>query len=112
MLDRAERASPNDPGVLLTRAVLLGRMRELRRGAVALHRRHRRETQGRLGPNELLEKGRLLDQIGRYDEAFAAFAEGKRPGRELSAAMPISASEARRQLDRRLRSFFTARGCA
>jgi hypothetical protein len=31
-----------------------------------------------LGPNELLEKGRLLDQMGRYDDAFAAFAEGKK----------------------------------
>ncbi len=41
-------------------------------------------TKARLGPNELLEKGRLLDQLGRYDDAWAAFAEGKRLGRELS----------------------------
>ena len=35
-----------------------------------------------LGPNELLEKGRLLDRIGSYEEAFAAFVEGKRLARE------------------------------
>ena len=41
-------------------------------------------NEGKLGPNELLEKGRLLDQMGRYDDAFAAFEEGKRLARELS----------------------------
>ena len=36
---------------------------------------------GGLGTNELLEKGRLLDKMGRFDEAFAAFDAGKRKGR-------------------------------
>ena len=50
--------------------------------------RSRRSTASRagsgdgLGADELLEKGRLLDRIGRYDEAFAAFAEGNRRCRD------------------------------
>ena len=32
----------------------------------------------------MLEKGRLLDKMGRHQEAFAAFQEGKRKARELS----------------------------
>ena len=57
-------------------------------------------------PNELLEKGRLLDQLGRYDDAWAAFAEGKRLARELSGQAYLD-DEARQQIDR-LRDFFTA----
>ena len=56
-------------------------------------------TNGRLGPNELLEKGRLLDQLGRYDDAWAAFAEGKRLARELSGQAYLD-DEARQQVDR------------
>ena len=58
------------------------------------------EREGRgLGPNELLEKGRLLDRLGRYDEAFAAFAEGKRLCREVSGLVYL-AEHARQQADR------------
>ena len=60
----------------------------------------------RLGPNELLEKGRLLDQMGRYDDAWAAFAEGKTLARELSGQAYLDEA-AGQQIDR-LRSFFTA----
>ena len=56
-------------------------------------------------PNELLEKGRLLDQLGRYDEAWAAFAEGKRLAAR-SAARQYLADQARQQAER-LRGFFT-----
>ena len=69
---------------LLSRAVLLGRMRRLRRGAGDPGRHRPMTATAELGANELLEKGRLLDQMGRYDDAFAAFAEGKRLARELS----------------------------
>ncbi len=59
----------------------------------------------KLGPNELLEKGRLLDQVGRYDDAWVAFAEGKKLARELSGQAYLDA-EANQQIER-LRNFFT-----
>ena len=82
VLDKADAQFPNDQGVRLTRAVLLGRMRRYDEALALIDASA--DDQGRLGPNELLEKGRLLDQLGRYDDAWAAFAEGKRLARELS----------------------------
>ncbi len=59
-----------------------------------------------LGTNELLEKGRLLDKIGRFDEAFAAFEAGKRLGREQSGTAYMTARA--EDLAARLKSYFTA----
>ena len=55
---------------------------------------------------ELLEKGRLLDRTGRYDDAWTEFAEGKKLGRELSG-QPYLDGAAQQRLDR-LRGFFSA----
>jgi Tfp pilus assembly protein PilF len=104
LLDRMDALFPDDPGVSLTRAVLLGRMH---RYDEALHAIDQVATgEARLGPNESLEKGRLLDQLGRYDDAWAAFAEGKRLARELSGQRYLD-DAAQQQIDR-LRGFFTA----
>ncbi len=59
-----------------------------------------------LGPNELLEKGRLLDQLGRYDDAWATFAEAKRLAREISGQVYMD--EVASQQIARLTGFFTA----
>ncbi len=104
ILDKAEALTPNDQGVRLTRAVLLGRMRRYDEALAAIDAST--DAEGRLGPNELLEKGRLLDQLGRYDDAWAAFAEGKRLARELSGQKYLD-EEANQQVER-LRNFFTA----
>ncbi|HEX3398718.1 MAG TPA: sulfotransferase [Acetobacteraceae bacterium] len=104
ILDRMDTRFPNDQGLRLTRAVLLGRMR--RYGEALQLIDAAADDEGRLGPNELLEKGRLLDQVGRYDDAWTAFAEGKRLARELSGQAYVDA-EARQQIDR-LRGFFTS----
>jgi len=61
---------------------------------------------GGLGSNECLEKGRLLDQLGRYDDAWTAFTEGKRLAREASGQVYLN--EAAYQQIERLRGFFTA----
>jgi tetratricopeptide (TPR) repeat protein len=103
ILDRMEAKLPNDQGVRLTRAVLLGRMRRYDDAIAIID--SSADDQGRLGPNELLEKGRLLDQVGRYDDAWSAFTEGKRLGRELSGQAYLD-EEANRHIER-LRSFFT-----
>ena len=104
VLDSMGQRFPNDPAVRLTRAVLLGRQRKYDEALALIDSTVSGDA--RLGPNELLEKGRLLDQFGRYDEAWAAFAEGKRLARELSGQAYLDAA-AQQQIDR-LRSFFTA----
>jgi len=104
VLDSMEQRFPNDAAVRLTRAVLLGRQRRYDEALALIESTVSGDA--RLGPNELLEKGRLLDQSGHYDEAWAAFAEGKRLARELSGQVYLDEA-AQQQIDR-LRNFFTA----
>jgi len=104
VLDSMEQRFPSDPAVRLTRAVLLGRQRKYDEALALIDSTVTGDA--RLGPNELLEKGRLLDQSGHYDEAWAAFAEGKRLARELSGQAYLDEA-AQQQIDR-LRNFFTA----
>jgi tetratricopeptide (TPR) repeat protein len=104
ILDQASSLFPRDEGLRLTRAVLLGRMRRFDQALALLE--ESASGNGRLGPNELLEKGRLLDQLGQYDDAWAAFSEGKRLARELSGLGYLDDNA--NQLIERLRGFFTA----
>ena len=106
ILDRLERVTPEDPNIALTRAIVLGRMRRYDAAIALLDSLAARIEGGRLGPNELLEKGRLLDQMGHHDEAFAAFLEGKAMARELSGNAYLDQQAS--QMVARLRGFFTA----
>src|SRR3984885_12283455 len=103
VLDSMEERFPNDPAVRLTRAVLLGRQRKYDDGLTLI--KSTITGDAKLGPNELLEKGRLLDQSGRYDDAWTAFAHGKQLARELSGQAYLDEA-AKQQIDR-LRAFFT-----
>lgn len=105
ILDRLEQDWPNDPGLLLSRAVLLGRMKKYDE-ALAVLDQMAKLTEGKLGPNELSEKGRLLDQMGHYDDAFEAFTEGKRIAREASGHGYADAMA--ENLVNRLGTFFVA----
>ena len=105
ILDRMEALWPNDPSTLLSRAILLGRMKQYEEAIDILDGIAQQNHAGKLGPTELLEKGRLLDQMGHYDEAFAAFEEGKRLGRELSGNAYLD--QEAEGLIRRLQNFFT-----
>ena len=105
-LDRAERASPDNPSVRLTRAVVLDRMGETAKALAVLDDVARGTQDGALGPEETLAKGRLLDRLGEYDAAFAAFTEGKAKSRALSGL--AYQAEAARDLTTRLSGFFTA----
>jgi tetratricopeptide (TPR) repeat protein len=82
ILDEMEGRFPDDPNLRLTRAVLLGRMRRFDEALALIDTMAERDSG--LGPTELLEKGRLLDQLGRYDDAWTAFEEGKRLACERS----------------------------
>ena len=103
VLARAERMAPADPRILLTRAVLDARTGAYDKALTTLDRAA--SGNGMLGPNEWLEKGRLLDRIGQYDAAFAAFAEGKRQCREMGGL--VYQAEQAQQLAIRLKGFFS-----
>jgi tetratricopeptide (TPR) repeat protein len=106
ILDRMEEQYSNDPGLLLARSVLLGRLKRYDEALGVLDALAGISQEGQLGPNELVEKGRLLDQMGRYDDAYAAFEEGKRLSRELSGHAYLD--QIAENLLTRLGSFFTA----
>jgi hypothetical protein len=57
-----------------------------------------------LGPAELSEKGRLLDQLGRHDDAWSAFMQSKRLARELAGNVYLD--QAAVETIARLRHFF------
>ena len=103
LLDRAEALYPDNPSITLLRAVVLGRMRNAPAALALLDGME--GAQAELGPGEYLEKGRLLDQMARYDEAFAAFTEGKRRLREVSGHAYAQAYAAHHAA--RLKGFFT-----
>jgi tetratricopeptide (TPR) repeat protein len=106
VLDRFDAQFPGDGAAQVTRAVLLGRMRHAEEAVAVLDGLAAQSNGGQLGPEELLEKGRLLDRMGHYDAAFAAFTEGKRLARELSGRAYLA--EQADQMIERLRSFFIA----
>ena len=117
-LDRLEALFPGTPGAILTRATLLGRMKRHDEALALLDRamasaQPARAGQGDmasapigLGPTELSEKGRLLDQLDRHEEAWAAFVEGKRLARALTGHAYLDQAAA--DLIKRLTVFFTA----
>ncbi|OYX11814.1 MAG: pilus assembly protein [Rhizobiales bacterium 32-66-8] len=106
VLDQAEALAPGHPGILLHRAVVRGRTKQYDEALAILDRMAETNPQGGLGTNDLLEKGRLLDKMGRYDEAFAAFTAGKQKNLEQSGAVYLAEHAA--QLAGRLKAYFTS----
>ncbi|HBF30246.1 MAG TPA: pilus assembly protein [Rhizobium sp.] len=106
ILDQAEALFPGHPSIVLHRAVIRGRTKDYDTALAILDQLEQRNQGMGLGTNELLEKGRLLDKIGRYDEAFAAFIEGKRKNIEMSGTVYMA--EHAGQLAQRLKAYFTA----
>lgn len=107
LVERAEALSPGNQAVALTRATVLARQGETE---AALARLSRLGEGTALGPAELSEQGRLLDRLGRYPEAFAAFDAGKSRALELGARRYLD--DAARDMAARLRGFFTERRLA
>jgi len=106
LLDRAEAIAPNAPNVKLARAILHGRKHEPKNALAIIDSLEADNGNAMLGGNELLEKGRLLDQIGKTRSAFAAFTEGKRRIRERSGKSYMA--ESAQQMAGRLKDFFNA----
>jgi tetratricopeptide (TPR) repeat protein len=108
LIERAEALEVDNPHALLLRAIVLGRMGEVDAALAVLERMA--ASKPTLGPAELLEKGRLLDRLGRHPEAFAAFDAGKQRLREISGQSYLQAHA--QQLTARLKDFFTAKRLA
>jgi tetratricopeptide (TPR) repeat protein len=112
LLDRAGKLAPANPSVALLRAVVLGRKGDAA-AALAMLRGIEAgagEARGQLGASEYLEQGRLLDKMGRYGEAFAAYDAGKARLREATGTAYLD-EHARASIGR-LTGFFTARRMA
>ena len=109
LLDKAEAIQPGNPSVHLARATVLARLKRTEAALALLHEPEVEETAARpkLGPAELSEKGRLLDQLGRHDEAFAAFDAGKKRALEFGARTYLA--DTARELAARNTGFFTER---
>ncbi len=109
LLDKAEAIEPNNPSVHLTRATVLARLKRPEAALALLDEPEAAagDARPRLGPAELSEKGRLLDQLGRHDEAFAAFDAGKKRALEFGARPYLA--DAAAELVARNAGFFTAR---
>jgi tetratricopeptide (TPR) repeat protein len=105
LLDKLEKLSPDDVGMKVARAVVLGRQKKPAEAIAVLDAMAAQREGARLGPNELLEKGRLLDSLGEYEAAGQAFIEGKKLARELSGQQYLD--QHANQVFARLRGFFT-----
>ncbi|MGA2191130.1 MAG: sulfotransferase [Steroidobacteraceae bacterium] len=108
LLERAEALSAANPNVQLLRATVLGRMGEAPAALAVLDAMA--AANATLSPLEWLEKGRLLDRMGRYEEAFAAFDAGRARLREVTGQQYLDAQA--EQLIARLTSFFVAKRLA
>ncbi|MDE8344962.1 MAG: sulfotransferase, partial [Acidocella sp.] len=101
LLDNADRVMPGNPSVELTRATVLSRMGQTEAALGILQK-----AADGLGPAELSEKGRLLDSLGRYDEAFVAFETSK--SRALEGGARRYMADHATDIANRLQKFFTA----
>ena len=106
LLDLADAISPGHPSVTLARAVVQGRIKQYENAVGILDDLERKREGAGLGPLEWSEKGLLLDKMGRADEAFTAFSEGKRTLREATGQVYMA--EAASDLAQRLTAFYTA----
>jgi len=108
LVDRAETLAPGNPHVQLLRATVLGRQGDAPAALAVLDAMA--AATATLSPVESLEKGRLLDRMGRHEEAFAAFDAGRTRLRELTGQRYLDAQA--EQLIGRLKSFFIAKRLA
>ena len=103
-LDDLAGIAPDNAGLMLTRAAIFGRQKRYDEALALLD--SAAAAGQRLGPSELLEKGRLFDGMGRHDDAWAMFMAGKARALELGGAGYMAEQAA--AMATRLRGFFTA----
>jgi tetratricopeptide (TPR) repeat protein len=103
--DQCAKLRPDDPGLRLAQAKLLSRQRKYQQALDALESTRQGDPGAMaLSPHALLEKGRILDRLQRYDEAFACFAAAKRKACETNGRR--YRGEQAQEMANRLRNFF------
>jgi tetratricopeptide (TPR) repeat protein len=106
LLDRAAVLAPTGPRVALGRANLHRRAKSYERALEDLDGLDARfQEVGFSAAASLLDKGQVLDALGRYDEAFEAFVGYKRKMREQTGH--VYAADYAQDLVARLKDFFT-----
>jgi tetratricopeptide (TPR) repeat protein len=105
LLDRAAVLAPGGPRVTLGRATLLRRAKRYEEALATLEDLEARFKDSGLGVSALMEKGQILDALGRYDEAFETFVAFKRKSRERTGQ--TYAEDAAIGLVGELKEFFT-----
>jgi tetratricopeptide (TPR) repeat protein len=108
VLGRAEATGQRPAAIALAKAVLHGRQREYDKAIEVLNSLDGSQEAEEVDPtsSHLLEKGRLYDRLGRFDEAWSCYERGKNMIREAGRhnyQQEIAAKQAAR-----LKSFFTA----
>jgi tetratricopeptide (TPR) repeat protein len=98
-LDRAAEIKPDDPGLRVARATLLTREGKCTAALTELE-------EASADPNALLARGRILEMMKRYDEAFACFDEAKRLAREITGKAYFA--QQAQDIVERLQSFFVS----
>jgi tetratricopeptide (TPR) repeat protein len=73
LLHRAEAMQPDSGDIILNRATLFSRAREYDKALAELDRLEALNDGGEPGQGYCLERGRTLDKLKRYDEAFAMY---------------------------------------
>ncbi|WP_261405709.1 tetratricopeptide repeat-containing sulfotransferase family protein [Chenggangzhangella methanolivorans] len=104
LLDRVDQIARNNPQATLRRATVLGRRGRVDEAVKLLDERASAGAR-QLGPQELLERGRLKDRLGLHDEAWADFSAGKARALELGAGAYDEAAANR--LTSNLKTYFT-----
>lgn len=109
LFDQAATLRAGDPGLALAQAALLARQGDKVAALVAYERAIAGSTaatpNGEPDAYALLAKGRLLDQMQRFDEAFACFDQAKSIMRETAGATYFAAEAT--AMAQRLAGFFT-----
>jgi Flp pilus assembly protein TadD len=107
-LDRAAAIRPDAPELCVARGTLLARQGQYAAALAALGEAAGSQQNGAdpsgADPNALLEKGRILDRLGRYAEAFAAFEVAKARAREITGKTYLERDA--QTMARRLTQFF------
>jgi TPR repeat protein len=111
LLNRAAELRPDDRGLQVARATLLTRESDYAAALAELEPRPAAGENGSsgdalLGSIALAEKGRILDRMERYDEAFACFQEAKRRVHQETGKCYLD-HEAQ-EIAKRLRQFFVS----
>ncbi|MGB1087647.1 MAG: tetratricopeptide repeat-containing sulfotransferase family protein, partial [Alphaproteobacteria bacterium] len=109
LTDQAADLAPDLPTVVIQRATLFSREKKHEDALEVLERfsAERADSaatdQGDV-PGLLMEKGQVLDRLGRYDDAFLAFSEAKKRLRETSGTQYMA--QAAQEQAARLKAFF------